>query len=166
MLVITDERPLRVVDVDSTAKTITVKYGGAYTGTYDLVVANQDGNIYCDLTFEVIFEVTDFSPKQGSQFGGTLVTITGSHFSNVATDNPVKIGYEYISGTDHYCYVVETSEYEIKCRTAVDYGRVASTTSLIVFAGTYEEATCSVLNSCDYEYLDINGLATLTSASA
>ena len=106
---ITDERPLRVVDVDPTAKTITVKYGGAYSGMYDIVVSNSTGNIFCDIQLEVIFEVTDFTPKQGSQFGGTLVTITGRHFSDVATDNPVKIGYEYITGTDHYCYVVETS---------------------------------------------------------
>lgn len=115
LLVITDERPLRVVGVDSASRTITVKYGGAYTGVYYLVVANSAGNIHCDLTFEVVFEVTDYSPKQGSQYGGTLVTIQGRHFSDIATDNPVKIGYEYISGTDHYCYVVETSEYEIKC---------------------------------------------------
>ena len=63
MLVITNERPLRVEEVDPIAKTLTVKYGGAYSGIYDVVVANSQGNILCDLTFEVIFEVTDFSPR-------------------------------------------------------------------------------------------------------
>jgi hypothetical protein len=38
--VITNERPLRVVDQSSVDKTITVKYGGAYSGTYDVVVTN------------------------------------------------------------------------------------------------------------------------------
>lgn len=51
LYVITDERPLRVVEVDSTARTITVKYGGAYSGLYDIVVANKYGNIKCDLEF-------------------------------------------------------------------------------------------------------------------
>ena len=114
--------------MDPTAKTITVKYGGAYSGMYDIVVSNSTGNIFCDIQLEVIIEVLDFYPKQGSQFGGTLVTITGINFSDDPLDNPVKIGYEYISGTDHYCYVVETSVTEIKCRTAFDLGRVASTT--------------------------------------
>ena len=39
-------RPLNVVAVDTTAKTITVKYGGAYSGTYDLLVKSElNGNI-------------------------------------------------------------------------------------------------------------------------
>jgi len=29
------------------------------------------------------------SPKQGSIYGGTLLTIKGSNFGNVYTDNPV-----------------------------------------------------------------------------
>lgn len=94
------------------------------------------------------------------------MTITGRHFSDVATDNPVKIGYEYITGTDHYCYVVETSEYEIKCRTATDFDRAADTTQLIVFASTSEEATCNEVNGCEYEYVDVSTLATLTGAVA
>jgi len=166
LLVIKDERPLRVVSRDAINKTLTVKYGGAYSGTYDLVVSNSAGNIYCDLTLTVILEVTDISPVSGSQWGGTLVTITGGPFSTLATDNLVKIGYEYITGVNHYCTVVETSETELKCRTAYDTRRGASSTVLIAFAATYEEAVCNRVDGCGFEYLDANDLPTLTSVSA
>lgn len=39
-------RELNVVAVDTDAKTITVKYGGAYSGTYDVVVKSiANGNL-------------------------------------------------------------------------------------------------------------------------
>ena len=56
---------------------------------------------------------------KGSVLGGTLVTITGNHYGNTATDNPVKIG-------DNYCLVEETSEFEIKCRIAIRKTTVVS----------------------------------------
>jgi hypothetical protein len=164
--VIKDERPLRVVARDSVAKTITVKYGGAYSGTYDVVVTNTAFGIFCDLQLEVILEVTDFSPKTGSQFGGTLLSIQGGPFDNEITDNIIKIGYEYMSGTNHYCTVVETQENEIKCRQAVDFGRQTGSTTLIVFASTYEEGVCNVVDGCQFEFVDVNTLATLLSATA
>ena len=83
----------------------------------------------------------------------------------MATDNPVKIGYEYISGTDHYCYIVTTSEYEITCRTADDSIREAGETQLIVFASTSEEATCNEAGGCLYSYLPLSDLPTLSSAT-
>jgi hypothetical protein len=54
--------------------------------------------------------VTDFFPKTGSIHGGSLVTISGYHFSTDFQNNPVRIGY-----TD--CLVEESKETEIKCRT-------------------------------------------------
>jgi len=39
-------RPLNVIAVDTTLKKITVKYGGAYSGLYDLVVTSAlNGNV-------------------------------------------------------------------------------------------------------------------------
>lgn len=39
-------RELNVVAVDTATKTITVKYGGAYSGTYDIVVKSvANGNV-------------------------------------------------------------------------------------------------------------------------
>lgn len=98
-------RPLRVVAQDSATRSITVKYGGAYTGEYTLNVKNSVSSIFCDQTFTATFQIEEISPRTGSLFGGTLITITGKHFGSAVTDNPVKIGYEYVSGTDHYCYV-------------------------------------------------------------
>lgn len=34
-------RQLNVVAVDTVAKTLTLKYGGAYSGTYNLIVRSQ-----------------------------------------------------------------------------------------------------------------------------
>ena len=93
------------------------------------------------IEFTAKIEVSDFQPKQGSKIGGTLVTITGEHFSDSAADNPVKIDYTWVGGVDHYCYVVETSDTEIKCRMATDYNRNAGDAPVIVFAGTSEENT-------------------------
>ena len=39
-------RELNVVAVDTVAKTLTIKYGGAYSGTYDLVIkSTANGNV-------------------------------------------------------------------------------------------------------------------------
>jgi hypothetical protein len=55
-------RELNVVAVDPTAKTITVKYGGAYSGTYDVIIKSlANGNLdTSDFQLKVVFELTDF----------------------------------------------------------------------------------------------------------
>ena len=57
-------RELNVVAVDTVAKTLTVKYGGAYSGTYDLVIkSTANGNIdtaTSNVQLLVVFELTDF----------------------------------------------------------------------------------------------------------
>ena len=163
-------RPLNVVAYDDTngAPSITVKYGGAYSGVYDWTVSSAaNGDLVTrDVQFEAKIAVTGFYPTQGSLYGGTLVTITGGHFSDLTTDNPVKIGYNYLSGVDHYCYVESTSQGDnpetyatdgvITCRTAVDYAREAGEEELVVFASTFEEAVCefSDIPDCMFTFLD------------
>ena len=41
---------------------MTVKYGGAYSGTYDLIIKSKlNGNVDTeDVRLKVLFEVTDF----------------------------------------------------------------------------------------------------------
>jgi len=63
-----------------------------------------------DVVLTAIGTVTDFTPTQGSKLGGTLLTITGYHFSTDILDNPVKVGM------DTYCYVETSSDTEITCR--------------------------------------------------
>lgn len=115
--------------------------------------------------FTAKIEVTDFQPRSGSLYGGTLLTITGAHFSDVITDNPVKVGYEYISGVNHYCYVQESSETQIKCRIAEDYNRVAQDQEVIVFASTFEEATHADPTQRDFTFMGPGLLPTLTSVT-
>jgi len=53
--------------------------------------------------------VTAVSPSTGSALGGTIVTITGTNFSDEPLDNPVLIG-------NSICYVQSTSATSIECK--------------------------------------------------
>ena len=94
------KKELYIMSVDEADKSVKVKFPGAPSGEYFVMLsANQFGRINSDLLLlSVHGTVTDFSPRSGSKYGGTLVTITGENFSDEPLDNPVKIG-------DHYCYV-------------------------------------------------------------
>ena len=155
-------RPLKVVGYDVVARTVTVKYGGAYSGTYSISFRSAlVGPFKTEgITFTAKFEYTDFNPKSGSKFGGSLITIDGGHFSDDALQNPIKIGYEYQSGVVHYCNVLESRDDQIKCRMSLDFARPAGPKELIVFASTYEEATCSA-STCMFEFLDTDLLPTV-----
>ena len=159
-----DSRPLNVVEKDSSALELNVKYGGAYSGVYDLEVQSRDHGFFetTTVTFEAKIEVTDFNPKQGSKYGGTLVTITGGHFSDEITDNPVKIGHEWATGVDHYCYVQTSSDNEIVCRMATDYRREAGESDVIVFASTFEEATFADGVDRAFTFLDTGSIPTIS----
>jgi len=140
---LTGRRALNVVATDATAKTLTVKYGGAYSGEYKLCVSDGEGplEIQAGVTFTAQIQVSAFSPASGSKYGGSLVTIDGWEFSDLVSDNPVKIGYQVIGGINHYCYVLSTSSAQIKCRMATDFDRGHGESELIVFASTSEEAS-------------------------
>jgi len=99
--------------------------------------------------------VDTIQPLQGSVLGGTLLTITGSHYGTVPSDNPVKVG-------DNYCLVQETSEFEIKCRIDISSPTVASTADVIVFAKTYEEMQCNINagDGCVFDYVDSTSTVT------
>lgn len=148
-------RELNVVSYDASARTVTVKYGGAYSGEYSIFFRSAIAGPFRTegITFTARFEYTDFNPKTGSKFGGSLITIDGGHFSQDPMKNPIKIGYEYQSGVVHYCHVLESSDSQIKCRMSLDFSRPAGEKELIVFAGTYEEATCSA-STCMFEFVD------------
>jgi len=53
------------------------------------------------------------------------MTIEGGHFSDDPLKNPIKIGYEYISGVVHYCDILTSSDALITCRMRLDYDRKA-----------------------------------------
>ena len=92
------------MSVDQATFTITVKFNGAVSGSYHVSVTSKiNGKLSSSqLELNVGSKVTSISPKQGSRYGGTLMTITGENFGYQVTDNPVKIG-------DEYCYVLTST---------------------------------------------------------
>jgi len=84
-------RMMNVIDVDNDAKKLTVMFGGAWSGDYRIDIRHYTYGLIdtSDLVFVVGSTVTSISPQEGSRFGGTLVTITGTNFGDVITDNPV-----------------------------------------------------------------------------
>ena len=114
------ERELYIVDMDNVTKQMKVKFNGAPSDSYVVSVKGPTGYVGGPrLILETIIAIDTIAPMKGSVLGGTLVTITGNHYGNTATDNPVKIG-------DNYCLVEETSEFEIKCRIAIRKTTVVS----------------------------------------
>ena len=75
-------RQLNVIAVDTSLKTITLKYGGAYSGTYSLSITSVANGMIDTHPLEllVVFQITSFSPTTGSLYGGTKLTITGGPF--------------------------------------------------------------------------------------
>ncbi len=106
-----------VVVVDSTAITCSTPPG---TGTVNIEVLNQDGQsglLSAAFTYDVVPPptVTDVSPGNGPESGGTSVTVTGTNFMNGAS---VKFGGGFASA------VVVVSTTEITCNTPSGSGTV------------------------------------------
>lgn len=139
-------RDLYIISTDAAAKTITVKFPGAYSGAYRLrpvsVTYGRLDDVNMALT--VKSEVISISPNTGSIYGGTLVTIEGINFSDDPYDNPVKIG-------NTYCLVQTTSSTTITCRISNTVEEV-STSQVLVFLKTSEEAKCDG-TTCDWSYV-------------
>ena len=91
------------------------------------------------------------------------MTINGGHFSDLITDNPVKIGYQIVGGVDHHCYVQTTRDDQITCRMGRDYTRKPGEAELIVFASTSEEATIAPGLHKYFNFIDSDALATISS---
>lgn len=84
-------RYMNVISVDDEAKQITCMFGGAWSGLFDILIRHKHfGRIQTkDLVLDVSAKVSSYTPKSGSIYGGTLLTITGENFGNTYTDNPV-----------------------------------------------------------------------------
>ena len=138
-------RPLNVIAVDTTAKTITVKYGGAYSGTYGLLIKSKtNGNLDTNATqLDVIFEINSFEPVSGSIFGGSVLTIYGGPFTDDVNDTYIKVGVNWWENFDNHCYVFESTEEYVKCRLPLDLNRQAKDYEVVAFSSAYEEANCN-----------------------
>lgn len=165
-LIINNEgkRPLNVIAVDPNEKTITVKYGGAYSGTYDLIIKSKlNGNLdTSDTQLKVVFEITNIEPRRGSIFGGTKLTITGGPFTTSLDETIVKVGYKWWEPIDHYCYLISATESEVTCRLPLDLNREAKKYEVIAFTSTFEEANCEASDNCLFEFLPASALPKVT----
>jgi hypothetical protein len=84
-------RYMNVISVDDSAKTFTAMFGGAYSGQFQISIRHKEYGLVGTegLILDVSASVTSFSHQEGSIYGGTLLTITGTNFGTVYTDNPV-----------------------------------------------------------------------------
>lgn len=102
---------MNVIAVDEASKTLTCMFGGAWSGLYQINVRHKHFGLINTrgLTLIVGSNVTDYHPKVGSIFGGTLLTITGNNFGTEFTDNPVQISTLGAVGSID-CYLKSISE--------------------------------------------------------
>lgn len=137
------KKPIYVTKIDKVNKIIRVKFGGAESGKYKLVVSTEADGALSELDFEVVADVTSISPISGSASGGTLMTITGRNFSTDPIDNPVKFGAAK-------CLVESSTKTEIKCRIEKTTQEEQLSVKTLVFLKTSEEAKCS--GPCDFTW--------------
>ena len=110
-------RMMNVIEANDADKTLATVFGGAWSGKFNLVIRHKQYGMLdtSNLELDVSSTVTSISPKRGSIYGGTLITINGVNFGNKPTDNPVQISYNGgLGSTD--CYIQSISSTEIKCR--------------------------------------------------
>ncbi|XP_036421459.1 fibrocystin-L-like [Colossoma macropomum] len=101
-----------------TNKNITCLLPSLPPGVYDIsVIMGNRGypqiSAGVNATIKYVLQVSGLSPQQGSLYGGTTVTITGSGFSPDLADNTVTLG-----GTR--CEVTAAWEHRLECRTQID----------------------------------------------
>ncbi|XP_063041153.1 fibrocystin-L-like [Engraulis encrasicolus] len=99
--------------VDWNATTIVCALPAQAPDTYHISV--QLGNLGypkvragVNATIEYVLEVSGVTPRQGSLYGGSRLTITGSGFSTNTSHNTVMLG-------NRSCDVIEASEHHIQC---------------------------------------------------
>jgi len=148
-------RQMNVIAADDATKTLTVMFGGAWSGLYQINIRH---NVYgllntTDHVLTVGSNVTSIVPSTGSIHGGTEVTITGTNFGTVFTDNPVQISVNGGVGSIN-CYLSSINSTQIKCRVGEAPFTYNMTAKLVTFLKTSEEATCVPSTACVFNYTD------------
>ena len=93
-------------------------FGGAYSGTYSVQIRHTHYGLIDTSAFKFIVgsETTSISPRVGSIYGGTLLTITGTNWDKSdIQNNPVSIVFNGALGST-ICFVKSTSTTKITCR--------------------------------------------------
>eukprot|EP00330_Aristerostoma_sp_ATCC50986_P003940 CAMPEP_0114597016 /NCGR_PEP_ID=MMETSP0125-20121206/19239_1 /TAXON_ID=485358 ORGANISM="Aristerostoma sp., Strain ATCC 50986" /NCGR_SAMPLE_ID=MMETSP0125 /ASSEMBLY_ACC=CAM_ASM_000245 /LENGTH=473 /DNA_ID=CAMNT_0001801031 /DNA_START=233 /DNA_END=1654 /DNA_ORIENTATION=- len=136
---------------DATETQITCILNGGEPGVYNVRVTDSDSNAY-DMNggqqVTLGLNVADLQPKTGSQAGGTLLTITGDHFSTEASQNQITVGVRNV-----ICDIESFTETEITCRTRQNDVGYDSAQSVAVLQRVSFEANCDPA-VCSFEYSD------------
>jgi len=82
---------MNVIAVDDATKTLTCMFGGAWSGDYWITIRHRMFGLLdtYGIVLTVGSNVTSITPRHGSIYGGTLLTIKGTNFGKEFTDNPV-----------------------------------------------------------------------------
>lgn len=160
-------RQMNVIGVNDTEKTLTVMFGGAWSGLYQMSIRHKVYGLVntTGLILTVGSNVTSISPQVGSIYGGTEVTITGTNFGTVFTDNPVQIStLGGVGSVD--CFLSFINNTNIICRVGTTNPVKADNTTakMITFLKTSEEALCVPNNTCHWTYT--SDVPTVTNMSA
>ena len=158
---------MNVIGVNDTEKTLTVMFGGAWSGLYQMSIRHKVYGLVntTGLILTVGSNVTSISPQVGSIYGGTEVTITGTNFGTVFTDNPVQIStLGGVGSVD--CFLSFINNTNIICRVGTTNPVKADNTTakMITFLKTSEEALCVPNNTCHWTYT--SDVPTVTNMSA
>jgi hypothetical protein len=144
---------MNVIGVNDTTKTLTVMFGGAWGGYYQMSIRHKvfgliDTN---ELTLTVGANVTSVSPNIGSIYGGTEVWITGNNFGSVISDNPIQIST--LGGVDSIdCFANFINSTNIRCRVNETRKEDNTTGKMVTFLKVSEEALCTPNDTCHWTY--------------
>lgn len=141
-----NDKELNVYEVDNGAKTISARFGGAWSGTYTVnVISAVEGKFSSVLSLDVSGTITGISPSTGSSNGGTLVTVTGTNFDTDVLNNPISINWLNAE-------VISSTETSILFRTPVS-SHGDNTYEIVVGLKTSEEAVCNdATDSCMFTF--------------
>lgn len=150
-------RRVRCFHYDYVLRKLSCKFGGGWSGVYTIEIKHKKfGKIDAEgKEFNVESKIISISPRTGSNYGGTILTLKGTNWGGEPEDNPVEIHYGYLDGVirNTKCFVISNKEDEIKCR--IDDSKVHETGKegkVIVFLKTYEEATCAIEGGCTFTF--------------
>jgi hypothetical protein len=151
----TYKKMMNVIAVNDADRTLTVLFGGAYSGDYYLSIRHSSEGLIdtAGLTLNVGATVTNVSPMTMSIYGGGVLTITGTNFGNEFTDNPVQL---FANGKPAVnCYLLTTGPTEITCQVDDSITMAnADMATVIVYLKASEEATCDASVCQGFEFSD------------
>lgn len=157
---------LYVASADTVNKSIDVKFNGAPTGEYEVILVHDNLGVVGsdDFIFETRSFITSVSANGGSNLGGTQLTIDGENFVADASDMMVTVdGYacdiESVTSEQIVCRVTEiaTAEQGVQTSSIVVFMKLSEEalnsgsptcgdTAEVDITWTFEEPTCSILN--------------------